>query len=151
MANIIRWNPVREMAAMQNIMDRLMDDTLRSVRPDLEGIALALDVHEDGNNYVVTTSLPGVDADNIKINLNDNVLTIDAEIPEKKIEREGVKTLMQERTYGKFSRTIRLPQPVNAEKVEAQYQDGVLTLTLPKADHVLPRNIPVKRLTTSQN
>ena len=150
MANIIRWNPVREMAAMQSLMDRMFDDTWRSVRPfaDVEGSVLALDVHEDKTNYIVTTSLPGINADQIQINLHDDVLTIEAEIPAKKIENEDTRALMQERVYGKYSRQIRLPQAVNAEKVEAQYEDGVLTLTLPKADHVLPRSIPVKRLNT---
>ena len=148
MANIIRWNPVREMAAMQSLMDRMFDDTWRSVRPfaEVEGSNLALDVHEDKETYVVTTSLPGVSADNIQINLHDDILTIEAEIPQKKVEQEGTRALVQERAYGKYSRQIRLPQAVNFDKVEAQYEDGVLTLTLPKADHVLPRSIPVKRL-----
>ncbi|HEX2621747.1 MAG TPA: Hsp20/alpha crystallin family protein [Phototrophicaceae bacterium] len=148
MANIIRWNPVREMAAMQSLMDRMFDDTWRSVRPfaEVEGSTLALDVHEDKETYVVTTSLPGVSADNIQINLHDDILTIEAEIPQKKVEQEGTRALVQERVYGKYSRQIRLPQAVNSDKVEAQYEDGVLTLTLPKADHVLPRSIPVKRL-----
>ena len=148
MANIIRWNPVREMAAMQSLMDRMFDDTWRSVRPfaEVEGSTLALDVHEDKETYVVTTSLPGVSADNIQINLHDDILTIEAEIPQKKVEQEGTRVLVQERAYGKYSRQIRLPQAVNSDKVEAQYEDGVLTLTLPKADHVLPRSIPVKRL-----
>ena len=153
MANIIRWNPIREMAAMQNVMDRMFDETWRSLRPvsEIDGNALALDVHEDDTNYFVSTALPGVTEDNIHINLHDDVLTIEAELPERKVEREGSRTLVQERVYGKYSRRIRLPNSVNAEKVEAQYENGVLTLTLPKAENALPRNIPVKRLSNGSN
>jgi HSP20 family protein len=153
MANVIRWNPVREMAAMQNLMDRMFDENWRAVRPTnaLQGTPLALDVHENTTSYTVTTALPGVNADNIQINLNDDVLTISAEVNEQQFEGEGTRTLMQERTYGKFSRRIRLPHPVNSEAVEAQYVDGVLTLTLPKAENALPRNIPVKHLNSNNN
>ncbi|MCU0497412.1 MAG: Hsp20/alpha crystallin family protein [Anaerolineae bacterium] len=148
MANITRWNPMREIAAMQNLMDRMFEDTVRGINTSggLGGSALALDVHEDEKSYTVTTALPGVDAEGVKINLHEDVLTIEAELPERKIEREGTRTLIQERSYGRFSRTIRLPHTINAEGVEAHYEDGILTLTLPKAENALPRAIPVKRL-----
>ncbi len=152
MANITRWGPIREMAAMQNMMDRIVDETLRSARASGTfensefGSALALDVHEDETHYTVTTSLPGVKSEHIQVNLHDDDLTIEAEMPETKTGSRNGRMLVQERAYGKYSRRIRLPQPVNAEKVEANYEDGVLTLTLPKAEHALPRSIPVKRL-----
>src|SRR5690606_37952679 len=83
-------------------------------------------------------------------NLHDDLLTIEAEIPAKNVEKtegkNGRKVLMHERAWGKFSRSIRLPQAVKSEEVEAAYDNGVLTLTLPKAEHVLPRSIPVKSL-----
>jgi HSP20 family protein len=152
MANITRWNPIREMVAMQNVMDRMFDETVRSIRPfgsfengELAN-ALALDVHEDDNTFTVTTSLPGVKSEDIHVNLHDDYLTIEAEMPETKRESNNGRTLVQERAYGKYSRRIRLPQPVNADSVEANYEDGVLTLTLPKTENALPRSIPVKRL-----
>jgi HSP20 family protein len=157
MANITRWNPLREMTAMQNVMDRMFDETVRSMRPlgNFENgefaNALALDVHEDDNTFTVTTSLPGVKAEDIHVNLHDDFLTIEAEMPETKRESNNGRTLVQERAYGKYSRRIRLPQPVNADAVEANYEDGVLTLTLPKAEHALPRSIPVKRLGNNTN
>jgi HSP20 family protein len=157
MANIVRWNPIREMAAMQNVMDRMFDETVRSMRPfgSFENgefaNALALDVHEDDNSFTVTTSLPGVKSDDIHVNLHDDFLTIEAEMPETKRENNNGRTLVQERSYGKYSRRIRLPQPVNADSVEANYQDGVLTLTLPKAENALPRSIPVKHLNTGNS
>ena len=155
MSSITRWNPFREINAMQNFMDRLIEETARPMRgmvESYEGLTggLALDVDEEETSYTVTTSLPGVRAEDIKVNLHDDLLTIEAEIPAKNVEKtegkNGRKVLMQERAWGKFSRSIRLPQTVKSESVEAAYDNGVLTLTLPKAEHVLPRSIPVKSL-----
>ncbi len=150
MASITRWNPIREMAAMQQMMDRMMDDSLRGFRSlsdALEGEALALDVHEAEDHFTVSTALPGVDPDHIHINLHDDVLSIEAEIPEHITEqKDGERVLLKERSWGKFSRRIRLPQSVNAEAVEAEHKDGILTLTLPKAENALPRSIKVKRI-----
>lgn len=156
MSSVVRWNPAREINAMQNFMDRLFDDSARRLGTrfveSYEGVtgSLALDVVEEDKAYTVTTSLPGVKAESIKINLHDDLLTIEAEIPaksEEKTENAGArKVLMQERSWGKFSRSIRLPQSVNSDAVEAAFENGVLTLSLPKADHVLPRTIPVKAI-----
>jgi HSP20 family protein len=146
MANIIRWNPLREMAAMQNAMDRLFDETWRSWPSQYGemtgGNALALDVHENDNNYVVTTALPGVQAENVNVKLHNDLLTIEGEIPQHEVE--NARSLMQERVYGRFSRTLRLPQPVNRDAVEANFENGILTLTLPKSEQAQPRQIPVK-------
>lgn len=72
------------------------------------------------------------------------MLSIEGEIPEEVIEKEGERVIMKERRYGKFSRRIRLPQTVDADKVDAAYQDGVLRLTLPKSEAAQPKRIPVK-------
>ncbi|MBK8135941.1 MAG: Hsp20/alpha crystallin family protein [Chloroflexi bacterium] len=155
MSSITRWNPVREFNAMQNFMDRLIEETARPMRglvESYEGVSgsLALDVVEEDKAYTVTTSLPGVKADDIKVNMHDDLLTIEAEIPARTTEKtetaNGRKVLMQERAWGKFSRSIRLPQNVKNDGVEASFENGVLTLSLPKAEHVLPRTIPVKAL-----
>ncbi len=146
MANIVRWNPVREMDAMQNAMDRLFDETWRNWQPfysaESGANALALDVHENDNSYVVTTALPGVQPENVNIKLHNDLLTIEGEIPQQ--TTENARSLMQERFYGRFSRTIRLPQPVNRDAVEAVFENGVLTLTLPKSPEAQPKTIPVK-------
>lgn len=144
---IMRWNPLREMAAMQSAMDRVFNDTWRSMNwneSELGAFHLPLDVRETDKDYTVTTDLPGVNPDNIHVKFQDGMLLIEAELPEQKIEREGERELLKERRYGKFTRSVRLPQQVNATNVEASFQDGVLTLTLPKAEEVQPRLIPVK-------
>lgn len=147
MANIIRWNPLREMAAMQNAMDRLFDETWRNWPSYFGETAtgantLALDVHENDNQYIVTTTLPGVQAENVNVKLHNDLLTIEGEIPQHTVE--NARSLLQERVYGRFSRTLRLPQPVNRDAVEANFENGVLTLTLTKAEEAQPRQIPVK-------
>lgn len=148
MANIVRWNPFREMAAMQNALDRMFDEGWQRWSGFDEGVGmsnLALDVDEEDNNYIVTTALPGVKAENINVRLHNDMLTIEGEIPEETREKkEGSKSLMKERYYGRFSRTIRLPQPVNRDEVDASFDNGVLTLTIPKSPEAQPKQIPVK-------
>lgn len=145
MTALIRWNPVREMAAMQSAMDRLFDETWRAARPVNAGNALALDVYETDAEYVVHTALPGVNADQINISFQDDVLTISGEVEQPAFnEDQHARVLLSERSYGKFSRSIRLAQAIDADKVEAAYENGVLTLTLPKAPEAQPRLIPVR-------
>lgn len=151
MSSIVRWNPVREIAAMQNLMDRLMDSMVTGDETVSAGRPLALDVTETKEAYTVKTALPGVDAENIRVNLEDDVLIIEAEMPERTTEREDHKVLIKEMSYGKFSRRVRLPQTVNSEEVVAEYNDGILTLTLPKSPETQPRAIPVRRALPNHN
>jgi HSP20 family protein len=145
MSSLIRWNPFREMAAMQNAMDRIFDDTWRSW-PTISGMnlnTLAFDLHETDNAYTVTTALPGVKPENINVKMQDGVLTVSGELPQPE-QTEGTRLLMQERVWGHFSRSISLPQSVKGDEVEATYEDGVLTLTLPKAPEAQPKLIAIK-------
>lgn len=151
MSNITRWSPIREISAMQTLMNQLWDQVASGEDNGLVGRSLALDITEGPQAYTVKTALPGVEADNIRINLEDNYLTIEAEIPEKTVEHEEHKVLVREMSYGRFARRVRLPQTVDAGKVEAQYQDGILTLTLPKVAEAQPRSIPVRRINASNN
>jgi HSP20 family protein len=145
-SNLIRWSPLRDMAKMQSMMDRIFEDTWRPVFEDdgLNSNVLALDVHEDDDGYTVTTELPGVQADNIHVSMDGDYLVIEGEIPEQVVDKESSHALLKERRYGKYSRRIRLPQAVEGGKVEANYENGVLTLNLPKAEEVKPKMIPIK-------
>jgi HSP20 family protein len=122
--------------------DRIFDEFWRNEFQNGE-FALALDVDESDSAYTVTAALPGVNAEDINIRLNDDVLTISAEVNERKNGENG-RRVIQERRYGKFSRSLRLPVPVNADAIEANYENGVLTLHVPKAEEAQPRQIPVK-------
>jgi len=154
MANtIVRWNPFREMVSMQDVMDRFLDENWRPF-PAFEETgahALALDIHEDASGYTVSTALPGVKADDIKVHVDGEYLVIEGEIPEQIIQRDDVRPLVKERRYGHYSRRVRLPQAVDFDKADAHYEDGILTLTLPKAAEELPHTIPVKTTNGSKN
>ncbi|MGQ9887968.1 MAG: Hsp20/alpha crystallin family protein [Aggregatilineales bacterium] len=146
MTGIVRWNPFREMAAMQNMMDRIFEETWRPFFEEGSTVlnTLALDLHEEDTQYIVTTELPGVKAENIHVKLDGDYLMIEGEIPEQVVEKEGRRSLIKERRYGRFSRRMRLPQSVDSDKVSATYENGVLTLTLPKSEAVQPKQIPVR-------
>jgi HSP20 family protein len=146
MTTIVRWNPFREMAAMQSAMDRIFDETWRTVRGNADS-TLALDVHETDTNYIVQTALPGANPDNIHVSVHDGVLTISTEINPPTMENS--RTLIQERVYGKFTRSLRLPQMVDLDNVNAAFENGVLTLTMPKSPEAQPRQIPVRTQTSS--
>ena len=143
-----RWNPVRDMTTMQRAMDRLFEDWRPFFDMDGETVegtrALALDVHEDDNAYTVTTEMPGVQPDQIQVRKDGDYLLIEGEVSEEKSEQEGKRTLISERRYGHYTRRIRLPQNIDVDKAEAHYENGVLTLNLPKAEAVQPKLIPIK-------
>ena len=157
MANgITRWNPVREMATMQNMMDRLFEDWrpfFEEGRTATGANPLALDVHEDDQSYIITTELPGVKSDEIQVRQEGDYLVIVAETHDEyeSHEQSGRRALIRERRFGRYSRRLRLPQDVAYDKAEATYQDGVLTLTLPKSEERQPRTIPVRTATTISN
>ena len=102
-----------------------------------------LDVYEDGNNLVIKAALPGIKPEDLNIEVRDNVLTISGETKEN-VEQKGKGYLLNERRSGQFKRTVTLPYDVDADKAEAEYEDGVLTLTLPKAEAAEGKKISLK-------
>lgn len=141
---ITRWDPYREMISMRRAMDRLMegalDDDTQAAAPNW---GLALDVVEDENAYIVKASVPGVKPEDIDITFNNGTLTIKGEIKDEREEKQGQYHL-RERRYGSFARSITLPTGIDANKIEAQSEDGVLSLRLPKAEEVKPKRIAVQ-------
>jgi HSP20 family protein len=123
------------LANLQDELDSLFESPLRSWAP-------ALDVHEDKDSFIVRTELPGLKREDIEVSLHDGALIISGE---RKVEtrREGVEVHRQERYYGKFQRALTLPEPVAADKIKAEYKDGVLTVTLPKTEAAKPKIIDV--------
>lgn len=141
MTTRVRWNPVREMAAMQNVMDQWFENG----RPSATVNNLPIDVYETDSGYVIYTALPGVNPDNINVSVEDDVLTISGEVAKPTFdEKDNVRTLAQERATGKFTRSVRVNTPVESDKIEAAYENGLLKLTLPKTPAAQPRLIPVK-------
>ena len=121
--------------------DRFFNELNRSTNNNPN---ITLDVHESEEGYTILADVPGIDSGDIDIRLHDDVLTISAE---NNVENRGErgKAILQERHYGKVSRSLRFPVNVNADAVSADYSDGVLTLTVPKAEEVKPRRIEIKR------
>ena len=151
MANVVRWNPMREAAELMNEFDRALEYPLLRQRwgmplrtNEIVGSwNLALDVAEKGDVFTVKASLPGISPDDLNVTLEDNVLTIQGEVKEDELIEENSYHI-RERRYGSFSRSVRFPVPVEGEKVEAEYENGVLTLSIPKAEAVKPKRIAVK-------
>jgi HSP20 family protein len=144
---VIRWNPVRDIAAAQNVVDRLFYDTWHPIfraAAEAEASSLALDVYETQDGYTVTANIPGVQADQIQVQVEQDFLTISAELPSPTVQQEGTRTLLLERPTGRFSRRIQLPQRVDFSRAEAAHENGVLTLTLPKSPEAQPRLLTVK-------
>lgn len=145
MANLIRWDPFREMMSLRHQMERLFDEPFRAIegwRPEFPAWDLALDVLEKEDEFEVKASLPGMTPEAIDITLSDNVLTVAGETRHEE-ERKEEHYHLRELRYGKFCRSVRLPAPVVEEKVEAVYEQGVLTLHLPKAEGAKPKRIMV--------
>ena len=126
----------------------MFGETLKSLYP-AEGEELergtwapAVDIHETEDSYVVKADLPGMNKDDIKVDLRDNTLTISGE---KKFEEKASKDnyIRMERAYGTFVRSFTLPPNVDAQKIQAKFKDGVLELTLPKKEDAKPKQISI--------
>ena len=144
--SMIRWEPFREMMSLRNVMDRLVEDSfVRPSRlwPELERGELPVDVYQTANDIVIKATIPGVKAEEVDISITGDTLTIKAEHKEEKeVKQEDY--FYRERRHGTFSRSIPVPVQVKAEKAEAVFDNGVLTLTLPKSEEVKPKQIKVK-------
>jgi len=147
MANIVRWEPFRDLISLREAMDRLFEESF--VRPRTGWLAplgvraLAVDMCETDQDVVVKSSVPGVKPEDIDITIIGDTLTIKGETKaEEKVEKANY--IRQERRYGAFRRSLTLPTTIVAEKAKAEFESGVLTLTLPKAEEVKPRTIKVK-------
>lgn len=145
MASIVRWEPLRDMEAFRNTLDRMWEE--RFFRPHVpftpwaEG-ALAVDMYETDDSVVVKTAIPGVKAEEIQVSVAGDTLTVKAEThEEEEISRESY--LRRERRFGSYCRSVTLPGGLEADKAEADYTDGMLTLTFPKAEEVKPKSIKV--------
>lgn len=145
MANLIRWDPFREMMTLRSTIDRLFDDSFFGPRSDWQSITwdLALDVIEENDEFVVKASLPGINPDDLEVTYNNNVLTIKGEIKEDK-DVEEKHYHLRERRFGSFTRSISLPSTVKPDSITANYDAGVLTLHLPKAEEAKPKRIAVQ-------
>lgn len=140
------WSPFRDLLNMQRDLGRVFDGLFTDY--DSEGSFAAawaprVDVVEHKDSYSIKAELPGVDKNDVKITLQENVLTIKGEKKQEK-EQNGSNVHRVERAYGAFERSFSLPSNVKGDKIDASYKDGVLVVTLPKVEEAKPREIQVK-------
>jgi HSP20 family protein len=144
MSNLIRWEPARDMMTLREAMDRLFDDAFtRPLNINGSWSAPAIDMYQTDNELVVKASLPGLKADDVQITITHDVLTLKGEF---KHEEEGTDKAwhIREHRWGAFERSLALPTEIKADKTRAEFENGVLVITLPKADEVKPKTVTVK-------
>jgi HSP20 family protein len=144
---LIRWEPVRELNTIQNEMNRLFNTFFDAPAP-ANGPALsrrwipAMDLVESDDDFVLRADLPGLSEDDVNIELEDNVLTISGERKAEHEERkEGYYRV--ERASGSFSRSLTLPEGIDPEKVQANFDRGVLEVRIPKPEQRKPRKVSI--------
>ncbi|MEJ5198414.1 MAG: Hsp20/alpha crystallin family protein [Anaerolineae bacterium] len=137
-----RWDPFREVVTLREAMDRLFEDSFIPTRRRAreEAFRLPLDAYVTPEEIVILANMPGVKPEEVEITIEGDTLTIKGERP---APLENVDYVLQERAYGKFQRTLTINIPVDANKAEAKFENGLLTLTIPKAEAAKPKTIQV--------
>ena len=146
-----RWTPFPDVVSLREAMDRLLQESF--IRPSggllAGGGVVPLDIAETENEFVVTASLPGISPDDVDISVQGNTLTLRGET-KAEAERPGTRWHVRERRFGSFQRSVTLPTAVDANASTAQYENGVLTLTLPKAAVARPKRIAISGSASAQ-
>ena len=144
--SLVRWEPVGELVSLRDAMDRMFDESFLRPRAPFglwsDG-SLAVDMYETDDSVVVRIAIPGVKGEDINISVAGDTLGVKAESKaEEEVKRENY--LRRERRYGAYRRSVTLPGGLKTDEAEADFTDGVLTLTIPKAEEVKPKTIKIK-------
>src|SRR5258708_14791383 len=152
MVTLNRYDPFREMLTLRDAMDRLFQESY--VRPNGLGgspATLPVDLHETEQGYTVTASLPGWRPDDVNITFQDGALTISGQhVEPENQEQEGKVWHLRERRSASFTRSFTFPTSIDPDKAEATFENGILSLTLPKAESAKPRQIKIGGANNSQ-
>lgn len=144
MSNIVRWDPFREMMSLRQMMNRVFDESFnRQLGSAEDWNEPSVDMYQTEDEVVVKAMLPGIKAEDIQVSITGDVLTLRGEMKQEQEVKEATYHL-RERRFGSFSRSLPLPALVVTDKAVAEYEDGILTLTLPKAEEIKPKTINVK-------
>jgi len=144
MSNLIRWEPARDFMTLREAMDHLFDDAFTRPLTLRDGwSAPAIDMYQTDDEIVVKASLPGFKVDDVQINITGEVLTLKGEVKQEDEKQERAWHIREQR-WGSFERSVALPTDVKADKAKAEFENGILTITLPKAEEVKPKIINIK-------
>ena len=144
MSNLIRWEPAREMMTLREAMDHLFDDAFTRPLTLRDGWSVpAIDMYQTDDEVVVKASTPGFKGEDVQISITGDVLTLKGERKHEE-EKKDKAWHIREQRWGSFERAVALPTAVIADKAKAEFENGVLTVTLPKAEEVKPKTITVK-------
>ncbi len=145
--SIITWDPFNELEEIQNSINKIFDDSLfkkgKKNRKELGYWEPAIDIIETKDKYKIKAEFPGIPKDDIEINVSDNVLTIKGEKKQEKEEKDA-NYYRTERVYGLFQRQLVLPPDVDADKIKANYKNGVLEIEIPKGEKAKPKKINIE-------
>jgi len=143
-SNLTRWEPLCEMMTLREAMDRLLDDAFtRPIGTNGGSTMPAIDLYQTDDEVVLKAALPGLKADDVQITVTNDVLTLRGEFKWENNHKDATYHIREQR-YGSFERSVALPVDVQTDKAKADFQNGVLTITLPKAESVKPKTINIK-------
>ena len=144
MSTLTRWEPVREMMTLREAMDRLFDDAFtRPINMGAVSAIPAIDMYQNEDDLIVKAVLPGLNKDDVDITVTEDVLTLRGEFKSNE-DDTGANYHLREQRYGVFERSLRLPTDIEVDKAKAEFENGILTITLPKAEAVKPKMISIK-------
>lgn len=148
MANMVRWDPARDTVSLREAMDRLFEESF--LRPgflggnDSASALMPLDMYETQDDVVVKAAIPGVKPEDIEVTVTGDLLTIKGEFKSENEQRDEKRNYhRQERRFGSFSRQVALPSRVNADACQADFENGVLTLKLPKVEEAKVKKVQI--------
>lgn len=145
---VVRWDPFQDLVTLQDRMNQIFEQTLARSRGDREGVMASawsppVDIYETAQSLILQAELPGLSKADIDIQVRDNRLTLKGERRhEKELKEENY--LRVERAYGMFQRVFSLPADIQPDKIRATFKDGVLEVTIPKAEAAPPKQITVE-------
>ncbi|HVB64670.1 MAG TPA: Hsp20/alpha crystallin family protein [Nitrolancea sp.] len=144
-----RWDPLRDISSFRDAMNNLFEEGMLIPRTGVTAMAgsIPLDVRETADHYIITAPLPGVEPSDVDISVLGRNIRISGEIKDHDVSAEQSEEshwLLRERRFGHFERAISLPTSVNSQLATAGFDQGILTVLLPKMDQARPKTIPIK-------
>jgi HSP20 family protein len=140
---LVRFDPIRDLVGIQERLSRLMADSQRTTDDGYGAWLPPVDIFEKGDDLLIRAEVPGVDKDDIDIRVENGVLQIRGERRPNAEVQEG-NAYRLERAYGRFNRSFTLPTTVDASRIAAKYKDGVLELSIPKAESAKPKKVQIE-------